>query len=313
MLRTFIHRVFGSVALPAALFAGILAVPGQGVAQAAAGRTVAVPVVSEKDSTAAQEELLRLLRLSPTLTEVVAHDPSLLANQEYVNRTNPQLGQFLQSHPEIARNPDFYLFTRLNGQDGSRDQVLERAVWPELTPAPTRRSGWDSFTDNITPFLVFLCVAGALLWLIRLFVDNRRWSRIFKLQTEVHGRLIDKFGSNQELLVYMGTEAGRRFLEAAPIPLNFEQDSGASQRMPSAVARVLLPLQIGIVMTLLGIGFNSLRGAGPDMDVPMRVLGTLVLMPGIGFILSAGVSWLLAGRLGMMPERVTGLPKADEQ
>jgi hypothetical protein len=34
----------------------------------------------------------------------------------------------------------------------------------------------------------------------------------------------------------------------------------------------------------------------------MLILGTVVLMPGIGFIISAGVSWLLASRLGLMPE-----------
>jgi hypothetical protein len=33
----------------------------------------------------------------------------------------------------------------------------------------------------------------------------------------------------------------------------------------------------------------------------MLVLGTVALMPGIGFILSAGLTWVLAARLGMMP------------
>ena len=44
-----------------------------------------------------------------------------------------------------------------------------------------------------------------------------------------------------------------------------------------------------------------LRHAGPDMEMPMLVFGTVVLMPGIGFIISAGASWLLASRLGLMP------------
>jgi hypothetical protein len=33
------------------------------------------------------------------------------------------------------------------------------------------------------------------------------------------------------------------------------------------------------------------------------VLGTVILMPGIGFIISAGITWLLAARLGLMPPR----------
>jgi len=67
------------------------------------------------------------------------------------------------------------------------------------------------------------------------------------------------------------------------------------------VARVLTPIQIGVVMVLLGAGFISLRHAGVDYDVPMLILGVVTLMPGIGFILSAGITWLLATRLGLMP------------
>ncbi len=97
----------------------------------------------------------------------------------------------------------------------------------------------------------------------------------------------------------METEAGKRFLEAAPIPLN----SGSEQRVPNAVARVLTPVQVGVVLVLLGIGFLLLRHAGPDMDTPMLVLGTVILMPGIGFIISAAITWVLAARLGLMPPK----------
>ena len=87
---------------------------------------------NEKDIVTTQMELIKLLRLSPKLTTVIEHDPSLLANQAYVESNNPQLGQFLTSHPEIARNPEFYLFTHMNGSDGSPDEALDRAVWPEM-------------------------------------------------------------------------------------------------------------------------------------------------------------------------------------
>jgi hypothetical protein len=129
-------------------------------------------------------------------------------------------------------------------------------------------------------------------------LENRRWGRIFKLQSEVHGRLIDKFSSNQELALYMATDAGKRFLEAAPIAAGLEPE----QRVPNAVARVLTPLQIGIVLVLLGAGLLFLRHAEPEMEIPMLVFGTVALMPGLGFIISAGVTWVLAARLGLMPE-----------
>jgi len=34
----------------------------------------------------------------------------------------------------------------------------------------------------------------------------------------------------------------------------------------------------------------------------LLILGTLTLLPGIGFILSAGITWVLAGRLGLIPD-----------
>jgi hypothetical protein len=289
-----------SVALSALLFASIAAAqPGP-----AAPSQPPTPQVSDRDFAATQAELIKLLRLSPTLTTVVARDPSLLANQEYVSRNNPQLAQFITAHPEIARNPDFYLFTHVHREDGGNDEALERAVWPEFSQP--RRS--DPI-DTLGPFfalLAFACFLSALIWVIRQILENRRWSRMFKLQSDVHGRLIDKFSTNQELAAYMSTEAGRRFLEAAPISAGIEPD----QRVPNAVARVLTPLQIGIVLVLLGIGLIMLRHLSPDTEIPMLICGTVALMPGLGFIISAGVTWVLAARLGLMPDSPSTLVKS---
>jgi hypothetical protein len=253
--------------------------------------------MTEQELQTTQEQLLQLLRTSPTLTTVVARDPSLLSNQDYVNRNNPQLAQFLAQHPDVARNPEYYLFTNLNIPGGHRSQALERAVWPEMVPSPRGPSQVADLINILAACLAFACFLGTLIWLIRMFLENRRWSRIFKLQSDVHVKLIDKFSSSQELASYMETEAGKRFLEAAPIPVGIEHD----QRMPNAVARVLTPMQVGIVLALLGVGFFLLRNVTADMRIPMLVLGVVSIMPGIGFILSAGITWVLAGRLGMIP------------
>jgi hypothetical protein len=36
-------------------------------------------------------------------------------------------------------------------------------------------------------------------------------------------------------------------------------------------------------------------------------------MPGLGFIISAGVTWVLAGRLGLMPEKPKAPVDSKEQ
>ena len=259
----------------------------------------AAPTQSDRDVASIQEQLIRLLRQSPTLTMVVARDPSLLANHDYVARYNPQLAEFLTAHPEVGLSPDYYLFNNLKRDGEGPDVALERAAWPEMYRGHRERTGWDELANDMPPILGLGTFFVAAFWILRMVLENRRWGRIFKLQSDVHGRLIDKFSSNQELAAYMETEAGRRFLEAAPIPMNL----GSEQRVPNAVARVLTPVQVGVVLVLLGIGFLFLRHASPEMDTPMLVLGTVTLMPGIGFIISAGLTWALAARLGLMPPR----------
>jgi len=273
------------------------------VACAAAAQTTPAPkpnpqAESEANFPATQEQLLKLLRLSPTLTEVVARDPSLLSNQEYVARNNPELGQFLLNHPEVARNPSFYLFTHLPPGHGSNEEALEQKVWPDTSRQERERPLIEYLINDVGPFVILVTLLSVLIWVIRTLLENRRWSRIFKLQTDVHGKLIDRFASSQELLGYMGTEAGNRFLQAAPIPVDFE----AQQRMPNAVARVLMPLQIGIVLTLTGLGFMLLSGRIYEHKTELLIFGVLTLMPGLGFIISAGMTWVLAQRLGLMPE-----------
>jgi hypothetical protein len=290
-----------------AVTASALLAGTHGVAQAppakaqapAAAPVPATPAPSEKDVAILQKELIELLRQTPKLTLVVERDPTLLSNQEYVQRYNPRLADFLTAHPDVAKNPDYYLFNRLNRDGVGTDDVLERAVWPEMYSGRRERTSWDELASDIPPTIGIGSFLLAFLWTLRLFVENRRWSRIFSLQNQVHSKLIDKFSSSQELAAYMETEAGKRFLEAAPIPVGI--DSG--QRVPNTVARVLTPIQIGVVLVLLGIGFLMLRHAGPDMETPMLVLGTVILMPGIGFIISAGITWVLAARLGLMPSR----------
>jgi hypothetical protein len=286
-------------ALPASPQAG--AQSTQSAAQARRqAQTEAAQPPSEKDIADIQEQMLKLLRLSPVLTTVVAHDPSLLADQAYVERNNPELAQFITEHPDIAKNPEFYLFSHLDQGHGRREQALERAVWPDLAPPDRPFPQSVQIMHDLIPMIIAPCLILAVVWVVRILVESLRWNRTFRLQSEVHSRLIDRFTSSQDLAAYMQTEAGRRFLEASPVALG--TDMGV--RMPNVVARILTPLTVGIVMVLSGFGFIAIRNSSPDTSTPLYILGILALMPGIGFILSAGATWVVAKRLGMLPEKV---------
>jgi hypothetical protein len=254
------------------------------------------PALSQKDVAELQDQLLDHLRVSPTLAEVVAHDPSLLSNAEYVNRSNPELGRFLQEHPEIAQSPDYYLFNNLHGQNEQPAQTLERKLWPQTSRSEDSVVARDLIEGGL-PLLAFIAFLGVVLWLTQVLLENRRWNRVFKLQSDVHGKLIERFGTSQEVLTYMNTDAGKRFLEATPIAVGMDRHAP----VPSPVARVLTPMQIGLVLSLLGTGLIFLRHSIPGGDAPLLLVGTVVLMPGLGFIISAGITWVLARHLGLMP------------
>lgn len=284
----------------AAILAVSAAMPVLSHSQAAPQRPAATAAApSEQEMAEIQGQFLKLLRLSPSLTSVVARDPSLLSDQAYVERNNPELAAFMAAHPDIAKNPYFYLFSHLKEGGDDREQALERTVWPDLVPQRDHQSSAGEVVEKFIPMVIVVTIFGALVLIIRFFVESRRWSRTFKMQSEVHSRLIDKFSTSQELAAYMETEAGKRFLEAAPISTG----ASAGPFVPNVVARVLTPLQIGLVMVLLGIGFLLLRHVGNDDTAEsMLITGIVMLMPGIGFILSAGATWAVAHRLGLMPD-----------
>lgn len=253
--------------------------------------TKAVSALKNNEAPASvQEQLFDLLRMSPRLVSVLSYDHSLLGYREYINDKNPELARFLESHPEIVRNPEFYLFGKLGGNNIS--PVMQRTVYP----AYAARSG---ISDDIIPFLVFIVVLGAVLWLLRLIVQNRRWGKVFKAQTELHTKLLDKIGGSPELLNYLETEPGNKFLNLAPV--NGVIESAPHLGTLNPISRMLAPLQVGIVAAMVGIGILLVRTALEDTGA-LLLFGTLGIMLGIGLILSAGISWILARRLGLMSQ-----------
>ena len=286
---------WGASSVEAQKTAGPTSRSGAASANAATPNTPAQ--ASEADVASTREQLMDLLRMSPKLMAFVARDPSLLGDQDYVARNNPELAKFLEKHPEVAHNTEFYLFAEV-GKEGNRTRFA-REDWQRERYEPT---AMHELSNTVGPFLIFVILLGSLLWLLRTLLENRRWGRIFKLQTEVHNKLLDKCGSSEEMMAYMRTDAGKRFLEAAPISVSFVP---GSKQLGSAVARILTPLQLGVVLVLLGAGFYSLRGQVSGGDEVLVVLGMLTLMLGLGFIISAGISWVLAWHLGLLPKRGT--------
>lgn len=238
------------------------------------------PVTQRDDMEAVRSELLELLAQSPKLATVIAADPSLLADEAYVSRNNPELADFVRSHPEVVREPKLYLF--LPGQE----------VRPRLHVPGFDRSTNDAPREGrIVAFLLFVLVLAALLWVFRIVLENNKWNRLSKMQNELYSKLLDKCSTNEELLVFFRTGAGKPFFDWAAI----------EPATASPLSRVFLPLQFGIVLTVAGAGMLSFPYAHPGDGQVFLALGTLLFALGIGLIISAAVSYWLARHLGLLP------------
>jgi hypothetical protein len=140
-----------------------------------------------------------------------------------------------------------------------------------------------------------LTIAGGLFWLLRSLIEHRRWSRLSKIQTDVHNKLLDRFTSNEDLLAYIQTPAGRKFLESAPIPLD------SPRAISAPVGRILWSAQAGAVLTVLGLGFEVVaKSAVEEISGPVAAMGAVVIALGVGFLVSAILAYLLSKRFGLM-------------
>ncbi|HEV7485478.1 MAG TPA: hypothetical protein VGQ65_07325 [Thermoanaerobaculia bacterium] len=238
-------------------------------------------VVTDSDSQETREAFHAALRRYPTeVSRVLRLDPSLMTNQTYL-ATYPALAAFLAQHPEIAHSPAFFLDNVYVGEEPRGENSSERV--------------WRSVMEGLSIFAVLALVTGVLTWLVRTLIEHRRWSRVSKVQADVHNKLMDRFTANEDLLAYIQTPAGKRFLESAPIALD-----GAPRAVSAPVGRILWSVQVGLVLAAAGFGLQYVsRSIEKTVSQPLFAMGILAVSIGVGFVLSAIVSYVLSRRLGL--------------
>ncbi len=238
-----------------------------------------------------QADLQRVLdRLPPSVVAVLRLDPKLLDDPSYLV-PYPELQAFLAAHPEVARNPGFFL--------GDADLVAH-----ERDPRVLAVRAWDRVFEMVSIMAVFLTITVAVAWLVRTLLDYRRWLRTSRVQAEAHAKLLDRLTQNDELLTYVQSPAGSAFLASAPIAV----DAGP-RAVNSPISRILWSVQAGVVLAFGGLGLFWASGrVVEEMGSPLSVLGILSLTLGVGFVASAVVAHVLARRMGLVDQAPDTLP-----
>ena len=220
-----------------------------------------------------------LWQVPPNVRSVLQADPALIGRPDYL-APYPQLVAFLERHPEVARNPTYFF-------------GIPDAFRRETQPL----EAFAAILAGTALFIAFMTVMVIIGSVGRQVVDYRRWVRQSRMQAEVHTKILDRMQTNEDLLAYVQTPAGRNFLEFAPINV-------ASDPRPASapLSRILWSVQAGVVLAALGLGLRFAQANVPEEIVPaFNVLGVIVMSLGIGAVTSAAVAYVLSARLGLLP------------
>ena len=244
--------------------------------------TAIPPRIDDYDSRETRDKFRELLRTyPPAVATVLRYDPSLFSNSAYL-ASYPGLAAYVAAHPEIAHSPEYFLPTIFSPADTRRDVQNEHVL---------------DILAGLAAMTVFSIVTFTLSWLVKTLIQQRRWSRQSHVQTEVHSKLIDRLTTGDEMIAYAQSPAGKRFLEGGPIALD-----AAAAPVSAPIGRFLWSIQAGLVLSAAGFGMQFVSNQMPlDVSPVTSGLGMLMISVGIGFVLSAIVSFILSRKLGLVP------------
>jgi hypothetical protein len=199
----------------------------------------------------------------------------------------PMLAEFLRQNPGVTHNPGFFV-----GPSRS-----------ELDQSSRYNSTAHEISEDFAALLVLgglMTLMGLIAWGMRNLIEHRRWLRASKAQSEAHARVFDRLSSNEDVLAYIQSPAGQRYLQSAPLAIEGARSFGAP------IGRILLAAQAGTVVAFLGGGlwFASTRLAvNPNATEVAPVFFTasmVVIAVGLGLLASSAIAYVLSRQLGLL-------------
>lgn len=245
-------------------------------------------VIEPLNADATRRGLMDVLETHPpSVGRVLKLDPSLMRNEAYL-ASYPQLREFLADHPEIPQNAAYY-FEHVRG-------------WDDHWSSTPQQRLVEGILAGLAGFTAFIVILSTIVWLIKTVIEHRRWNRLSKIQADVHTKLMDRFSTNEELLTYVQTPSGRRFLESGPSPLQ-----EYSPAVSAPFSRILWSVQLGAILVVSGLGMLFLSGrAVLEAREFFYIAGCLASAVGTGFVVSAAAAYVLSRRLGLLERPMHG-------
>jgi Flp pilus assembly protein TadB len=142
--------------------------------------------------------------------------------------------------------------------------------------------------ESLAMTMVLVALFATIGWVIYLAAETSRRQRRIKAQAELHGRLLDKFSSANEVAEFLRTPGGAQFV-----------NSFSSER-EEPTNGILRSTHRGIILIIVAVGCLFLSWYYRDSgENPLLVIGVVLLCLGIAFLVSACVSHRLSKTLGL--------------
>jgi hypothetical protein len=174
-------------------------------------------------------------------------------------------------------------------EDSWREPTLLRSHFarePDLhCPESVKRMSESLATTII--LCTIASVLGSSVWAIAINIRRSRWGRQV---AELHSKLLDRFVGSQDLIAFLEGEAGRKYFESLAFDIK------------DSMNRILNGIQLGIILASLGLCLLIIRSGqdSPIMRNALLLIGAPVTALGIGFLVSAAISYRLCKTLGLL-------------
>lgn len=163
----------------------------------------------------------------------------------------------------------------------------------------------NGFLENLVAAVFGVVLIICVAWIIINITRTLKQRANTRTRADIYNRLIDKFGTAPEFITFLQSDAGLRFIEENTV------------EPASPVGRILTSMQIGIVLSLLGLGLLFIAGTegsvGHDFYIIVTMIGIVGLMIGVGLLASAYVSQRLCKSWGILSKSTIDKPAAVDK
>ena len=143
--------------------------------------------------------------------------------------------------------------------------------------------------EVISMIIILPTFLGITAWAFKTLLSFIQQRQLIKQHYALQDKVIGNLGNNPDALAYLKSDGGERLF------------SQLATNRTDPFRRILGALQVGAVMTLLGIGFLSIPMLVTFEDSEgFVVIGVLGISLGLGFLISAGAAYYFSKNWGLI-------------